>query len=51
MYPISLNELTLMPPQLASQWEDILRFGLYPEVVNEEGLIDKQDALFRVSPE
>ena len=49
MYPISLNELALTPSQLAAQWEDALRFGLYPEVVNETGLIDKQDALLELA--
>lgn len=49
MFPISLNELAYNPSQLAAQWENVLRFGLYPEVVNEEGMIDKQEALVELA--
>lgn len=45
LYPISLGELDLAPAELEAQLPDILRFGLYPEVVNEDNPADKQEAL------
>ena len=49
LFPISLSELDLNPPELAVQLPFILRFGLYPEVVNETALADKQEALMELA--
>ena len=49
LYPISLSELALSPVELEEQLPNILRFGLYPEVVNETGLVDKQEALMELA--
>ena len=49
LFPISLSELDLNPPELAAQLPFILRFGLYPEVVNETALADKQEALIELA--
>ena len=49
LFPISLSELVLSPPDLQAQLPTILRFGLYPEVVNENGLADKQEALVELA--
>ena len=49
LFPISLAELDLAPTQLASHLATILRFGLYPEVVNEESPADKQEALLELA--
>ena len=49
LFPISLSELDFNPPELAAQLSFILRFGLYPEVVNESALVDKQEALMELA--
>lgn len=49
LYPISLGELDLKAFDLMEQLPTILRFGLYPEVVNESGLADKQEALIELA--
>ena len=49
LYPISLGELDLRAFELEEQLPNILRFGLYPEVVNERGLTDKQEALMELA--
>lgn len=49
LFPISLAELDLNPSQLQAQLPIILRFGLYPEVVNETGISDKQEALMELA--
>lgn len=49
LYPISVSELGYRPSELQNQLPTILRFGLYPEVVNEQGLAGKQDALLELA--
>ena len=49
LYPISLGELGLSPLELGDRLPDILRFGLYPEVVNEDNAADKQEALMELA--
>ena len=49
LYPISLSELNLSPQEIMAQLPIILRFGLYPEVVNESNLADKQEALMELA--
>ena len=49
LYPISVSELGYSPVELQNQLSTILRFGLYPEVVNEAGLTAKQDALLELA--
>ena len=45
LFPISLRELDFTPDELYKQLPIILRFGLYPEVINAQSLNDKQEAL------
>ena len=49
LFPISIGELELKPVALQQQLEIILRFGLYPEVVNEVNFHDKQEALLELA--
>lgn len=49
LYSISLKELGLSPVGLAEQLPTLLRFGLYPEVINESALADKQEALVELA--
>ena len=49
LFPISLSELALQPAELDQQLPLILRFGLYPEVVNEDAIADKQYALLELA--
>ena len=49
LYPISLPELALRPTDLAAQLPIILRYGLYPEVINESSLAGKQEALLELA--
>ena len=49
LYPISLGELNLPPAELAGQLPTLLRFGLYPEIINEQAAADKQEALMELA--
>ena len=49
LYPIALAELDYDQAQLQANLADILRFGLYPEVVNETDPQDKQEALLELA--
>lgn len=49
MYPIAVSELNLSPSQLVGEIKEILRYGLYPEVVNEGNSASKQEALLELA--
>ncbi|MCY4011053.1 MAG: AAA family ATPase [Candidatus Saccharibacteria bacterium] len=49
LFPISIGEMNLKPPELQQELDTILRFGLYPEIVNEISFQDKQEALLELA--
>ena len=49
LFPISVEELGLKGPELLANLNDILLYGLYPEVVNETGAKAKQEALLEIT--
>ena len=50
LYPITLAELKLLPADRLSQaLDDILLYGLYPEVINAINPTDKQEALLELA--
>ena len=49
LYPISLSELNLTPVQIKNQLPNLLRFGMYPEVLNEDSVATKQEALLELT--
>ena len=49
LYPIAISELGYNQDRLADSLGDILRFGLYPEVVNETTATGKEDALMELA--
>ena len=49
LYPISINELQLNSVRLQNHLPTLLRFGLYPEVVSEDNVSYKQEALLELA--
>ena len=49
LYPISIDELSLTAAQMQNQLSLLLRFGLYPEVLNETSIATKQEALLELA--
>ena len=49
LFPISVEELGLRGKDFLDNLNDLLTYGLYPEVVNETGVRAKQDALLEIA--
>lgn len=49
LHPISLSELNSTPVQIKNQLPNLLRFGMYPEVLNEDSVATKQEALLELT--